>query len=64
MKLSWSSDSTICSGAGGNGSVLFANIADKVLTKENWEFRLTDENKIVVTDLINEVNEELDFKDR
>lgn len=25
---------------------------------------MTDENKILVTDLINEVNEELDFKDR
>ena len=64
MKLSWSSDSTICAGAGGNGQVLFGNIADKVLTKENWEFKLTDENKIIVTDLINELNEELDFKDR
>jgi intraflagellar transport protein 80 len=31
MKLCWSSDSTICAGAGGNGQVLFANIADKVI---------------------------------
>ena len=64
MKLCWSSDSTICAGAGGNGQVLFANIADKQIQKDNWEVRLTDENKILVTDLINEVNEELDFKDR
>lgn len=44
--------------------MLFAHISDKVLTKDNWELKLTDENKILVTDLINEVNEELDFKDR
>jgi hypothetical protein len=43
---------------------LFGHISDKVLTKDNWELKLTDENKILVTDLINEVNEELDFKDR
>lgn len=44
--------------------MLFGHISDKVLTKDNWELKLTDENKIMVTDLINEVNEELDFKDR
>ena len=43
---------------------MFGHISDKVLTKDNWELKLTDENKILVTDLINEVNEELDFKDR
>ena len=31
MKLAWSSDSTICAGAGGNGQVLFASIADKTI---------------------------------
>jgi hypothetical protein len=35
-----------------------------MIQKDNWELRLTDENKILVTDLVNEVNEELDFKDR
>jgi intraflagellar transport protein 80 len=64
MKLSWSSDSTICAGAGGNGQVVLANIADRIIQKENWELILTDENKILVNDLVNEINEELDFKDR
>lgn len=64
MKLAWSSDSTICAGAGGNGQVLLGHIADKAIQSHNWEVTLNEENKIHVTDLVNEVNEELDFKDR
>jgi hypothetical protein len=44
--------------------VLVAYIVDKTLTKDNWEFKLTEDNKIYVTDLVGEINEELDFKDR
>ena len=64
MNLSWSADSTILAGAGATGNVLFAFTVDKVLTWENWEINLTTDNKIKVDDLINELNEELDFKDR
>lgn len=35
-----------------------------MIQKDNWELKLTDENKILVSDLVNEINEELDFKDR
>lgn len=44
--------------------MVLANIADRIIQKENWELILTDENKILVNDLVNEINEELDFKDR
>ena len=37
---------------------------EKQLTWENWEIQLTEDNRIHVVDIINEINEELDFKDR
>jgi len=64
MKLRWSPDGTICAGAGGNGTLIFAHTIDKTINRENWEFRLTEDNKIHVSDLVGEINEELDFKDR
>ncbi len=80
MKINWSSDSTIIAGAGvniifyfirainfffqGSGSVLFGYVIEKQLTWENWEIQLTEDNRIHVVDIINEMNEELDFKDR
>jgi hypothetical protein len=54
MKLQWSADGTICAGAGGNGQVLISYIVDRTLTKDNWELKLTEDNKIHVTDLVGE----------
>lgn len=45
LKLSWSSDSTICAGAAGSGDILLANIVDRTLTHENWELNLAEDNK-------------------
>ncbi len=64
MKISWSADGTMCAGASGNGSVIFGEVVDRQLNYENWEANLNDENKIQVTDLLNEIHEELEFKDR
>lgn len=48
----------------GNGSVLFGYVIEKQLTWENWEILLVEDHRIQAIDLINEVKEELDFKDR
>ena len=45
MKITWSADSTICAGAGGNGSVVYAYIVDRSLSWSNWEIQLTEDNK-------------------
>ena len=58
-KIAWSSDGTLCSGACGDGSVVFAEVVDKKVSFANWEASLNDENRIVVTDIINEINEYL-----
>jgi len=54
----------MCAGAGGNGNVAFAQIVDKTISWANWDLKLCDDNKIYVTDLIHEMNEELEFNDR
>jgi len=54
----------MCAGAGGNGNVVFAQVVDKVISWKNWDIRLAEDDKIYVTDLINGMNEELDFNDR
>lgn len=62
MKLDWNKDGTVVAGAGGNGSVLFGYIVDRSLHSANLEVKLDENNKI--TDCLNEMNDELDFKDR
>ena len=64
MSISWSLDGTMIAGAGGNGSVVFGYIVDKKLTWENFEIQLQEDNKIHVIDMIHEITEELEFKDR
>jgi len=64
FKLSWSLDGTILAGAGGNGSVVFGYIVDKRLSWENVEIQLKQDNTIRVVDVIHEISEELDFRDR
>jgi len=64
MKITWSPDGTICAGAGGNGSVVHGCIVDRTLSWSNWEILLTEDNKIQVTDLVNQLSETLDYKDR
>lgn len=64
MKLDWTKDGTVVAGAGGNGQVLFGNIVDRNLHSANIDCTLDENNKISVNDCINELNEELDFKDR
>ena len=64
LNLSWSHDGTTVSGAGGNGSVVFGYIVDRQITWGSVEAVLDEENKINVVDCLNELNEDLDFRER
>ena len=64
MSISWSLDGTMIAGAGGNGSVVFGYLVDRKITWENVEIQLKEDNKIHVIDVIHEISEELEFKDR
>ena len=64
MKLSWDHDGNVVAGAGGNGYVLFGYIVDRHLSWGNVEVDLDENNKITVSDYVNEVSEELDFSER
>lgn len=55
-KMTWSPDGTLCSGASGSGAVIFAEVVDKSISYKNWEANLNDENRIIVTDILNEMN--------
>jgi len=44
--------------------VLFGYVVERSLTYENFEVNLLEDNKINVKDLLNEMNEELVFKER
>jgi intraflagellar transport protein 80 len=45
MKLGWSTDGTICAGAGGSGQIIYGYIVDRSLSYENWEINLNEDNK-------------------
>ena len=64
MNIAWSWDGTMLAGAGGNGAVVFGYIVDKRMSWENVEIQLNEDNKIRVIDVIHEISEELEFRDR
>ncbi len=64
MKLSWSHDGTVVSGAGGNGSVVFGYIVNRQISWAHIEAVLDEDNKISINDCLHEMNEDLDFRER
>ncbi|CAD8115923.1 unnamed protein product [Paramecium primaurelia] len=64
LNIAWTSDGTICAGAAGNGSVIFGHVVERCITYDKWEITLTEDNKIQIIDLIDEMNSEFDFKER
>lgn len=64
LALSWSADGTTVAGAGGNGSVIFGSIVDRAISHGSMEAVLDENNKINVTDILHELNEDLDFRER
>ena len=61
MKIAWTSDGTQFAGAGGNGSVLLAQVVDRVQEWKNVEVQLVEPKKLRVTDAANETVEDLEF---
>lgn len=64
MKIVWSPDGTICAGAGGNGRVVYGYVVDRNISWSNWEIALAEDNKLHVSDLINEMNEDIEIGER
>jgi intraflagellar transport protein 80 len=64
LNLSWSHDGTTVAGAGGNGAVVFGSIVDRQLSWGSCEAILDEDNKINVSDCLNELSEELNFGER
>ena len=64
MSLSWSTDGTVIAAAGGNGSVLFGYLVGRSISWGSLHCKVEEDNKIVISDLLHEMNEELDFRDR
>ena len=64
LALSWSHDGTVVSGAGGSGAVAFGYIVDRKMSWSNIEAVLDEDNKINVNDVLNEMNEDLDYRER
>lgn len=64
LAMDWSSDSTQLAGACGNGSVVFSSVVGQTINSDYLTVKLEDEKLIKVTDVVHEISEELDFKDR
>jgi len=62
--IAWSSDGTQLAGAGANGSVLFGQVLERRAEWQNIEVLLKESHKVLVNDILTEMEEELDFRDR
>jgi intraflagellar transport protein 80 len=64
LGLSWNHDGNLVAGAGGNGAITFNYIVDRQISWAHIEATLDQDNKIQVNDSLNEMDEDLDFRDR
>ncbi|XP_064639074.1 intraflagellar transport protein 80 homolog isoform X2 [Lineus longissimus] len=64
FNLSWSGDSTQVAGACGNGQVIFATVIERRLEWRNFEVTVTGNKTIQVKNVLNDVLDKLDFRDR
>jgi intraflagellar transport protein 80 len=64
MNLAWSHDGTVLAAAGGNGHVVFGTIVDRQISWAHIDATLDSENKIVINDVLHEMNDDLDFRER
>uniref|UniRef100_A0A7S3R5J7 Intraflagellar transport protein 80 n=1 Tax=Dunaliella tertiolecta TaxID=3047 RepID=A0A7S3R5J7_DUNTE len=64
LGLSWTSDGTQLAGSGSNGTVVFAQVVDVAQEDGRVQVTLEDEHKVVVVDLLSEITDELEFRDR
>ena len=61
MDIAWTSDGTQFAGAGGNGSVVFAQVVGRKFEWKNCEVTLLEPRKIRVQDVANELEQDLEF---
>ena len=61
MSLAWTADGTELAGAGGNGTVVFAQLVQRSVEWLNYEARLVEPKLIMVTDAGAESYERLEF---
>lgn len=64
LNLAWSADGTVLAGAGGAGLVAFGQVVDVVLEDERTQATVCGNHLVRVIDVLNEMVEELDFRDR
>mmetsp|Transcript_42074 Transcript_42074/g.98677 ORF Transcript_42074/g.98677 Transcript_42074/m.98677 type:complete len:767 (-) Transcript_42074:943-3243(-) len=63
-KISWTSDCTQLAAVSASGSVLFGQVLERKVEWQNIEVVLKETNKIIVHDILSEMEEDLDFRDR
>jgi intraflagellar transport protein 80 len=64
VNLAWTADGTHVAGAGGNGTVCFAQLAEQRLESGNLEIVVTSADQIETIDLESEGSEPLELRDR
>mmetsp|Transcript_32401 Transcript_32401/g.30905 ORF Transcript_32401/g.30905 Transcript_32401/m.30905 type:complete len:777 (-) Transcript_32401:82-2412(-) len=61
LNIAWTSDGTQFAGAGGNGTVIFAQVVDRHFEWKNFEVTLLEPRKIRVQDVASETLQDLEF---
>ena len=64
MCQAWTADGTQLAGGGGNGGVVFGQLMDKLVEWTSFSARLVDSREVVVEDVLSEMRDSLDFRDR
>jgi len=62
--IAWTSDCTQLAGAGANGAVVFGQVLERKVEWQNIEALLKETHKVLVRDILSDMTEELDFRDR
>ena len=62
--IGWTSDCTQLAGAGANGAVVFGQVLERKVEWQNIEALLKETHKVLVHDILSDMTEELDFRDR
>eukprot|EP00277_Geminigera_cryophila_P012189 CAMPEP_0179437838 /NCGR_PEP_ID=MMETSP0799-20121207/21652_1 /TAXON_ID=46947 /ORGANISM="Geminigera cryophila, Strain CCMP2564" /LENGTH=735 /DNA_ID=CAMNT_0021219017 /DNA_START=155 /DNA_END=2363 /DNA_ORIENTATION=- len=62
--IAWTSDCTQLAGAGSNGAVVFGQVLERKVEWQNIEALLKETHKVLVHDILSDMTEELDFRDR
>jgi len=64
FSISWCSDGTQFACGCGNGTVAFVSLVDRMISWQNMDVTLGEDNIITVVDIMNETKDQLDSKDR